>query len=183
MAASGIVRLVACGSVDDGKSTLIGRLLHDSAAVPADTLAALEADEAGAPDLSRLLDGLGAEREQGSTIDVAWRSFDIGARRFILADAPGHEQYTRNMVTAASAADVAVVLVDATRGLLTQTRRHTRLLALLGVRRVLLAVNKMDRIDWSREIFDRLAGEWLAFAAGLAVNRLQAFKPKRRFEI
>ncbi|SFS86718.1 adenylyl-sulfate kinase [Brevundimonas viscosa] len=174
MAASGIVRLVACGSVDDGKSTLIGRLLHDSDAVPADTLAALEADEAGDPDLSRLLDGLGAEREQGITIDVAWRSFDIGERRFILADAPGHEQYTRNMVTAASAADVAVVLLDATRGLLTQTRRHTRLLALLGVRRVFLAVNKMDRVDWSRETFDRLAGEWLAFAAELGLSDIAA---------
>jgi len=168
-----IVRLITCGSVDDGKSTLIGRLLWDAGAIPADQAAALP-DTDGAPDLSFLVDGLSAEREQGITIDVAYRFFDIGARRFILADTPGHEQYTRNMVTAASSADVAVVLVDATRGVLTQTRRHTRLLALLGVRRVLLAVNKMDRVGWSRETFDRLAGEWLAFAAELGLPDVAA---------
>jgi len=164
------VRLIACGSVDDGKSTLIGRLLHDAGVIPADQLAALGPD----PDLSLLVDGLSAEREQGVTLDVAWRAFDLAGRRFILADAPGHEQYTRNMVTAASTADVAVVLVDARKGVLTQTRRHTRILALMGVRRILLAVNKMDLAGWSREVFEALAADYRAFAATLSLDDVTA---------
>lgn len=164
------VRLIACGSVDDGKSTLLGRLLHDTGAVPADQLAAL----GPAPDLSRLLDGLAAEREQGVTIDVAHRPFDLDGRRFILADAPGHEQYTRNMATAASTADVAVVLVDARKTLQPQTRRHLRLLALMGVRRVLLAVNKMDLVDHASSPFHRIEGEFRAFASSLAMIDLTA---------
>jgi bifunctional enzyme CysN/CysC len=164
------LRLIACGSVDDGKSTLIGRLLHDAGAVPADQLAALGPD----PDLSLLADGLAAEREQGITIDVAWRAFDLGGRRIILADAPGHEQYTRNMATAASTADVAVVLADARKGVLTQTRRHTRILALMGVRRILLAVNKMDLVDWSRDAFQAVAADYRAFAAGLGLDDVTA---------
>jgi len=164
------VRLIACGSVDDGKSTLIGRLLHDAGAVPADQLAALGPD----PDLSLLVDGLAAEREQGITIDVAYRFFDLAGRRFILADAPGHEQYTRNMATAASTADVAVVLVDARKGVLTQTRRHTRILALMGVRRLMLAVNKMDQVGWSRDVFEAIAADYRAFAATLGLDDVTA---------
>ena len=158
-----IVRLITCGSVDDGKSTLIGRLLFDAGAIPTDQIAALP-DLDGAPDMSFLVDGLSAEREQGITIDVAYRFFDIGERRFVLADTPGHEQYTRNMVTAASTADLAIVLVDARKGVLTQTRRHSRLLALLGVRKVVLAVNKMDLVEGSRERFDTIVEDYGAFA-------------------
>ncbi|MDP3370424.1 MAG: adenylyl-sulfate kinase [Brevundimonas sp.] len=172
-APTGLVRLTTCGSVDDGKSTLIGRLLHDAGAVPSDQLAALEA-AGGPPDLALLVDGLSAEREQGITIDVAYRYFDIGERRFILADTPGHEQYTRNMVTAASTADLAVVLVDARKGVLTQTRRHSRLLALLGVRRIVLAVNKMDLVDWSRDQFDAVVDDYRAFVAGLGLDDVAA---------
>ena len=168
-----IIRLITCGSVDDGKSTLIGRLLHDAGAIPADQLAALP-DLDGAPDLSFLVDGLSAEREQGITIDVAYRFFDLGERRFILADTPGHEQYTRNMVTAASTADVAVVLVDARKGVLTQTRRHSRILALLGVRRVVLAVNKMDLVAGARDPFDAIVDDYQAFAAGIGLNDVTA---------
>ncbi len=168
-----IVRLITCGSVDDGKSTLIGRLLHDAGAVPTDQLAALPLID-GAPDLSFLVDGLAAEREQGITIDVAYRFFDIGARRFVLADTPGHEQYTRNMVTAASTADVAVVLVDARKGLLVQTRRHSRLLALLGVRRLVLAVNKMDLVDWDRDRFESIVEDYRAFAATIGLTDVTA---------
>ena len=168
-----IIRLITCGSVDDGKSTLIGRLLHDAGAIPADQLAALP-DLDGAPDLSFLVDGLSAEREQGITIDVAYRFFDLGERRFILADTPGHEQYTRNMVTAASTADVAVVLVDARKGVLTQTRRHSRILALLGVHRVVLAVNKMDLVAGARDRFDAIVDDYQAFAAGIGLNDVTA---------
>ncbi|GAA0652709.1 adenylyl-sulfate kinase [Brevundimonas lenta] len=165
-----VVRLIACGSVDDGKSSLIGRLVHDTGAVPSDQLLAL----GPAPDLSLLVDGLAAEREQGITIDVAWRFLDVGGRRFILADTPGHEQYTRNMATAASTADAAIVLVDVRKGVLTQTRRHTRLLALLGVRRILLAVNKMDLADWSRPAFDAVTADYRAFAADLGLTDVTA---------
>jgi bifunctional enzyme CysN/CysC len=164
-----IVRLITCGSVDDGKSTLIGRLLYDAGAIPSDQLAALP-DMDGAPDLSFLVDGLAAEREQGITIDVAYRFFDIGERRFILADTPGHEQYTRNMVTAASTADLAIVLVDARKGVLTQTRRHSRLLALLGVRRNVLAVNKMDLVDGSQDRFDAIVADYRAFAEQIGLT-------------
>ncbi|HEY0925472.1 adenylyl-sulfate kinase [Brevundimonas sp.] len=164
------VRLITCGSVDDGKSTLIGRLLHDLGAVPADQLAALGPD----PDLSLLVDGLAAEREQGITIDVAYRYFDLDGRRFILADTPGHEQYTRNMATAASTADAAVVLVDARKGVLTQTRRHVRILALMGVRRLLLAVNKIDLVAHDHALFTEIATDFRAFAADLGIGDVTA---------
>ena len=168
-----IVRLITCGSVDDGKSTLIGRLLFDAGAIPTDQIAALP-DLDGAPDMSFLVDGLSAEREQGITIDVAYRFFDIGERRFVLADTPGHEQYTRNMVTAASTADLAIVLVDARKGVLTQTRRHSRLLALLGVRKVVLAVNKMDLVEGSKERFDAIVQDYCAFAEQIGLTDVTA---------
>ena len=168
-----IVRLITCGSVDDGKSTLIGRLLFDAGAIPTDQIAALP-DLDGAPDLSFLVDGLAAEREQGITIDVAYRFFDIGERRFVLADTPGHEQYTRNMVTAASTADLAIVLVDARKGVLTQTRRHSRLLALLGVRRVVLAVNKMDLVEGSNARFGKIVEDYRAFAEQIGLTDVTA---------
>jgi len=165
----GVLRFMTCGSVDDGKSTLIGRLLYDTRALLADTLATLQrhAERRGlaAPDLSLLTDGLVAEREQGITIDVAYRYFATAQRSFIIADAPGHEQYTRNMVTAASTADVAVLLVDAEKGLLPQTRRHAALAALLGIRHLILAINKMDRVDWQPARYDTIVAsfaKWLA---------------------
>ena len=168
----GVLRFLTCGSVDDGKSTLIGRLLFDTKALLSDTLATLErhASRRGlsAVDLSLLTDGLIAEREQGITIDVAYRYFATARRKFIIADAPGHEQYTRNMVTAASTADVAVLLVDARKGLLPQTRRHATVAALLGVKQLILAVNKMDLVDNSQTVFDAIVadfGAWLSQAA------------------
>ncbi|MBW3560759.1 MAG: sulfate adenylyltransferase subunit CysN [Proteobacteria bacterium] len=170
-----LLRLVLCGSVDDGKSTLLGRLLHDTGSIPEDQLAALVRDsrrfgsQGEATDLALLTDGLQAEREQGITIDVAYRFFGTRQRRFIVADAPGHEQYTRNMVTGASTADAAVVLVDATRGVLTQTRRHSFLVSLLGVRHLILAVNKMDAVGWSRAAFDAIAAEFDELARRLAI--------------
>jgi bifunctional enzyme CysN/CysC len=173
MPASAVIRLITCGSVDDGKSTLIGRLLNDLGVIPDDVLTTLRQDAAG-PDLSRLVDGLAAERAQGITIDVAYRFFDLGGRRFILADTPGHEQYTRNMATAASTADAAIVLVDARSGVLSQTRRHTRLLHLLGVRQVLLAVNKMDLVDWSEEAFAAIAADYRNFASGIGLDGVDA---------
>ncbi len=147
-----LLRVLACGSVDDGKSTLIGRLLFECGTIPDDVMAALERDSKrfgtvqGGTDYALLVDGLAAERDQGITIDVAYRFFETPRRRFILADAPGHEQYTRNMVTGASASDVAVLLVDARKGLLVQTRRHAAIASLLGIRQVVLAVNKMDLV-------------------------------------
>ncbi|GAA0869138.1 sulfate adenylyltransferase subunit CysN [Brevundimonas basaltis] len=168
-----LVRLITCGSVDDGKSTLIGRLLHDAGAVPDDQLDAIRT-ASGEPDFSRLFDGLDAEREQGITIDVAYRHFETAGRRFMLADTPGHPQYTRNMVTAASTADVAVVLVDARKGLLPQTRRHSYLVGLMGVRRVLLAVNKMDLIGWSQAVFDEIAADYRALAGDLGLTEVAA---------
>ena len=170
-----LLRFVACGSVDDGKSTLIGRLLHDSGLVPDDRLAAVAADSRrlggrrGGLDLSLLLDGLQAEREQRITIDVAYRSFETGRRRFIVADAPGHEQYTRNMATGASTSEAAVVLVDARRGVTVQTRRHTCIASLLGIRRVILAVNKMDLAGWDRERFEATADAYRDFARRLGI--------------
>ena len=169
------LRLIACGSVDDGKSTLIGRLLYESQAIFEDQLATLAADSVtmgtrgGALDLALLTDGLAAEREQGITIDVAYRYFSTATRNYILADAPGHEQYTRNMVTGASTADAAVVLVDARKGVLTQTRRHTYLVSLLGIRRAVLAVNKMDLVDHARAVFDRIEGEYREFCARIGL--------------
>jgi len=162
------LRFITCGSVDDGKSTLIGRLLHDAGAVPDDQIAALR-DADGQLDFSLLVDGLLAEREQGITIDVAYRYFSTPRRQFIVADTPGHEQYTRNMATGASTADAAVVLIDARKGVLTQTRRHSHIVSLLGVRHVILAVTKMDMVGWSQDVFEAIAADYLSFAdaAGL----------------
>ncbi|MDO1557891.1 sulfate adenylyltransferase subunit CysN [Brevundimonas sp. 2R-24] len=174
-----LLRFITCGSVDDGKSTLIGRLLYDSQLILDDQVSGLRKDaKAGTEeenlDLALLVDGLAAEREQGITIDVAYRFFHTERRKFIVADTPGHEQYTRNMVTGASTADLAVVLVDARKGVLTQTRRHSYLVRLVGVRRVVLAVNKMDLIGWSRDEFDRIVAEYRAFAARLGIKEVQA---------
>ncbi|HXF46670.1 MAG TPA: GTP-binding protein, partial [Burkholderiaceae bacterium] len=173
----GVLRFLTCGSVDDGKSTLIGRLLYDTKALLADTLATLERTSArrglSALDLSLATDGLVAEREQGITIDVAYRYFATARRKFIIADAPGHEQYTRNMVTAASTADVAVLLVDARKGILPQTKRHATIAALLGIRQLIVAVNKMDLVDYSQQRFDAICADfaaWLAQHAELAVD-------------
>ncbi|WP_341928675.1 sulfate adenylyltransferase subunit 1 [Methyloversatilis discipulorum] len=171
----GLLRFLTCGSVDDGKSTLIGRLLHDSRAILADTLQAIERTSARrgmeAIDLSLLTDGLQAEREQGITIDVAYRYFSSGRRKFIIADAPGHEQYTRNMVTAASTADLAIILIDARRGVLTQTRRHAQLAAMLGIPQLVVAVNKMDLVDFAQPVFERIRDDFLAFAAGVGIGQ------------
>jgi len=165
-----LLRFITCGSVDDGKSTLIGRLLYDSKLVFEDHLAALESDsrkvgtQGGELDFALLVDGLAAEREQGITIDVAYRFFSTEHRKFIVADTPGHEQYTRNMVTGASTADAAVILIDARKGVLTQTRRHSFLVSLLGIRHVVLAINKLDLVDYSQEVFDTIESEYRAFA-------------------
>ncbi len=160
----GVLRFLTCGSVDDGKSTLIGRLLYDTKALLSDTLATLEkhAQRRGlsAPDLSLLTDGLVAEREQGITIDVAYRYFATARRKFIIADSPGHVQYTRNMVTAASTADAAVLLVDARKGIAEQTRRHATIAGLLGVRHLIVAVNKMDLVGYSNRAFDGIAADF-----------------------
>lgn len=171
----GLLRFITCGSVDDGKSTLIGRLLYDSRLVFDDHLAAARADSRGeAVDLSLLVDGLAAEREQGITIDVAYRYFSTETRKFIVADTPGHEQYTRNMVTGASTADAAIILVDARKGVLTQTRRHTYLVGLLGVRSLVLAVNKMDLVEWDQAVFDAIVAEHAAFAASIGLAQVAA---------
>ncbi|MFS0735739.1 sulfate adenylyltransferase subunit CysN [Sphingomonas sp. 1P06PA] len=170
-----LLRFITCGSVDDGKSTLIGRLLYDSKMIFEDQLAALEADsrrvgtQGQAIDFALLVDGLAAEREQGITIDVAYRFFSTDKRKFIVADTPGHEQYTRNMVTGASTADLAVILVDARKGILTQTRRHSYLAHLIGVRHIVLAVNKMDLIGYDRAIYDAIVADYAAFAAEIGI--------------
>jgi bifunctional enzyme CysN/CysC len=166
-APSGSLNVLTCGSVDDGKSTLIGRMLWDAGALHTDQRQAIERaarTAAGTPDFSRLVDGLAAEREQGITIDIAWRYFDTPARRLVIIDSPGHEQYTRNMATGASHADVAILLVDARSGVKVQTRRHAAILDLMGVGSVVLAVNKMDLVDWSEERFRAIEGEFLALA-------------------
>jgi len=174
----GMLRFITCGSVDDGKSTLIGRLLWDSKMIFEDQLAALEADSKRVGtqgeniDYALLLDGLQAEREQGITIDVAYRFFSTDKRKFIVADTPGHEQYTRNMVTGASTAQVAVILIDARKGVLTQTRRHSYLVSLVGIRHVVLAINKMDLVDFSVDRFDSICGEYEAFAASLGFEKI-----------
>ncbi|MDR1350776.1 MAG: 50S ribosome-binding GTPase [Zoogloeaceae bacterium] len=164
----GLLRFLTCGSVDDGKSTLIGRLLYDTRAILADALSAIEktSQKRGldSVDLSLLTDGLQAEREQGITIDVAYRYFSTGARKYIIADAPGHEQYTRNMVTAASTADLAIILVDARKGVLTQTRRHSIIAHLLGIPHLVVAINKMDLVDYAQEVFVRIMADYLEFA-------------------
>lgn len=171
-----LLRFITCGSVDDGKSTLIGRLLYDSRMIFEDQLAALEADskkvgtQGGAIDFALLVDGLAAEREQGITIDVAYRFFSTEKRKFIVADTPGHEQYTRNMVTGASTADAAVILIDARKGVLTQTRRHSYLVSLLGIRHVVLAVNKMDLVGWDQDVFDAIVADYRAFADQIGLS-------------
>ena len=176
--ATALLRFATAGSVDDGKSTLVGRLLHDSKSVLADQLEAVEhaSRKRGqeAPDLALLTDGLRAEREQGITIDVAYRYFATPRRRFILADTPGHVQYTRNMVTGASTAELAVVLVDARNGVVEQTRRHAAVAALLRVPHVVLAVNKMDLVDYAEPVFAAIAKEFTAYAASLGVQDVVA---------
>jgi len=168
-----LLRFLTCGSVDDGKSTLIGRLLYEAKMLFEDQLAALERDskrlgtQGGKLDFALLVDGLAAEREQGITIDVAYRTFTTDKRKFIVADTPGHEQYTRNMATGASTAELAVILVDARKGVLTQTRRHSFIVSLLGIRRIVLAVNKMDLVGYSKDVFHSIDAEYRAFAAGL----------------
>ena len=162
-----LLRLLTAGSVDDGKATLIGRLLYDSKRLYEDQLQALERDSrrvgsAGEHiDYALLCDGLRAEREQGITIDVAYRYFSTNRRKFIIADTPGHEQYTRNMITGGSTANLAIILVDACRGVVTQTLRHSYIVSLLGIRHVVLAVNKMDLVDYSRERFESIARGWI----------------------
>jgi bifunctional enzyme CysN/CysC len=173
-----LLRFITCGSVDDGKSTLIGRLLYESHLVFEDHLAALEADSAkvgtqgGDLDFALLLDGLSAEREQGITIDVAYRFFSTERRKFIVADTPGHEQYTRNMVTGASTADLAVILIDARKGVLTQTRRHSYLVSLLGIDRVVVAINKMDLVDYSHDVFEAIESEYRDFAGQIGLDEI-----------
>jgi bifunctional enzyme CysN/CysC len=170
-----MLRFITCGSVDDGKSTLIGRLLYDSKMIFEDQLAALEADskkvgtQGQEIDFALLVDGLAAEREQGITIDVAYRFFGTEKRKFIVADTPGHEQYTRNMVTGASTADLAVILIDARKGVLTQTRRHSYLAHLIGIHHIVLAVNKMDLVDYSQARFDEIVAEYREFAASIGI--------------
>ncbi|HET7359723.1 MAG TPA: sulfate adenylyltransferase subunit CysN [Rhodanobacteraceae bacterium] len=178
--AKGLLRLITCGSVDDGKSTLLGRLLYDSKLLLDDQLAALASasrqhgTQGDALDFALLVDGLAAEREQGITIDVAYRFFGTDRRKFIVADCPGHEQYTRNMATGASTADLAVVLVDARKGLLVQTRRHSYICALLGIRHVVLAVNKMDLAGYAEDVFVRIEDEYRALAARLGIDQVTA---------
>ncbi|RCK41166.1 sulfate adenylyltransferase subunit CysN [Thalassospira xiamenensis] len=173
-----LLRFITCGSVDDGKSTLIGRLLWDSKLIFEDQLAALESDsrkvgtQGGEIDFALLLDGLQAEREQGITIDVAYRFFSTDKRKFIVADTPGHEQYTRNMATGASTADVAVILIDARKGILTQTRRHSFITSLLGIKHVVLAVNKMDLIDYDQDKFDTIVADYKEFAKDLGYSSI-----------
>jgi len=171
-----MLRFITCGSVDDGKSTLIGRLLYDSKMIFEDQLATLEADskrvgtQGQEIDFALLVDGLAAEREQGITIDVAYRFFTTEKRKFIVADTPGHEQYTRNMVTGASTADLAVILIDARKGVLTQTRRHSYLAKLVGIRHIVLAVNKMDLVGYEQSVFDEIVADYRAFAQSIGIE-------------
>ena len=173
-----LLRFITCGSVDDGKSTLIGRLLFESKMLFEDQLAALAADSKKLGtrgeeiDYALLMDGLAAEREQGITIDVAYRYFSTDRRKYIVADTPGHEQYTRNMVTGASTADLAIILIDARKGMLVQTRRHSYLVSLLGVRHLVLAINKMDLVDYSQLVFERIRSEYLEFASKIGIEKI-----------
>jgi len=175
-----LLRFITCGSVDDGKSTVIGRLLYESKMLFEDQLAAIEADskkwgtQGGDIDFALLVDGLAAEREQGITIDVAYRYFSTDRRKFIVADTPGHEQYTRNMITGASTADVAVILIDARRGVLTQTRRHSFLVSLIGIRKVVLAINKMDLMGYSEKVFTDILEQYTEFAKQIGLNDITA---------
>ena len=181
------MRLLTCGSVDDGKSTLIGRLLYEEKLIFDDQLAALERDSKKFGtieddiDFALLVDGLEAEREQGITIDVAYRYFATAKRSFIVADTPGHEQYTRNMATGASNADLAIVLVDARKGLLTQTHRHSIIVSLLGVRHVVLAVNKIDLVDFSETVFRQIEADYRTFAESLGFRSLMAMPISARY--
>ncbi len=183
----GLLRFLTCGSVDDGKSTLIGRLLYDTKLILEDQLAALKRDSrkhgttGDDIDFALLVDGLEAEREQGITIDVAYRFFSTPRRAFIVADTPGHEQYTRNMATGASNSDAAVILIDARKGVLTQTRRHSYICSLLGIRHVVLAVNKIDLVDFSGERFHHIVGDYLGFAQALAFASITPIPVSARF--
>ncbi|MDP4598464.1 MAG: sulfate adenylyltransferase subunit CysN [Pseudomonadales bacterium] len=174
-----LLRMLTCGSVDDGKSTLIGRLLHDSKMIYEDQLEAVRADSvksgtvAGGLDLALLVDGLQAEREQGITIDVAYRYFSTARRKFIIADTPGHEQYTRNMATGASNCDLAIILVDARHGVMTQTRRHTFIASLLGIRHIIVAINKMDLVDYDEAVYQRIKADYAAFSTQLEIGELR----------
>lgn len=174
--AKNLLRFITAGSVDDGKSSLIGRLLYDTQSIHSDQISAIQQTSAkrglSELDLSLLTDGLQAEREQGITIDIAYRYFNTEQRKFIIGDAPGHEQYTRNMVTAASTADLAILLVDARKGVVTQTRRHTYLAHLLGVNKIVLAVNKMDLVDWRQGVYEAIRDDYLAFAASLGIEQI-----------
>src|SRR6266567_4282121 len=172
----GVLRFLTAGSVDDGKSTLIGRLLYDTKAILADQLAAVSrtsAQRGGALDLSLLTDGLTAEREQGITIDVAYRYFATALRKFIIADAPGHEQYTRNMVTAASSAQLAILLADARHGVVTQTRRHATIAHLRGIPNLVVAINKMDLVAYDEGVFAGIVADFLAFAERSGINNVR----------
>ena len=170
-----LLRFMTCGSVDDGKSTLIGRLLFDTKTILTDTLTQISntSKKRGmeAVDLSLLTDGLQAEREQGITIDVAYRYFSTGTRKYIIADAPGHEQYTRNMVTAASTANLAIILIDARKGVLTQTRRHSYLAHLVGIPHIVVAVNKMDLVNYDQTVYNKICADYLAFAKEIGLRR------------
>jgi bifunctional enzyme CysN/CysC len=176
-----LLRFLTCGSVDDGKSTLIGRLLHDTKTIYEDQLAAVKRDsvkfgttgEAGGVDLALLTDGLKAEREQGITIDVAYRYFSTDKRKFIIADTPGHEQYTRNMATGASTCQLAIILIDARHGVMTQTRRHSFIVSLLGIKHLIVAINKMDLVGYSEEIFEKIKDEYTGFVAKLGIADVQ----------
>ncbi|MFT6353014.1 MAG: sulfate adenylyltransferase large subunit, partial [Neptuniibacter pectenicola] len=174
-----LLRFLTCGSVDDGKSTLIGRLLHDSKMIYEDQLAAIQKDNervgnAGEElDLALLVDGLQAEREQGITIDVAYRYFSTSKRKFIIADTPGHEQYTRNMATGASTCDLAIILIDARYGVQVQTKRHSFIVSLLGLKHTVVAINKMDLVDYSEERFEEIKAEYLAFSEQLDLPDIQ----------
>ncbi|WP_020682480.1 sulfate adenylyltransferase subunit CysN [Marinobacterium rhizophilum] len=183
----GLLRFITCGSVDDGKSTLIGRLLFESKMLFEDQLAAIEADskkfgtQGDEIDFALLVDGLAAEREQGITIDVAYRFFSTDRRKFIVADTPGHEQYTRNMVTGASTADAAILMVDARKGILTQTRRHSYLMSLIGIRHIVVAINKMDLVDYSEKTYNRIVEEYREFARHVGIENV-TFIPMSAFK-
>src|SRR5215217_1386511 len=175
-----LLRFLTCGSVDDGKSTLIGRLLHDTKMIYDDQLAAVKRDSekvgttgAGEVDLALLTDGLKAEREQGITIDVAYRYFSTDKRKFIIADTPGHEQYTRNMATGASTCQLAIILIDARHGVMPQTRRHSFIVSLLGIKHVVVAINKMDLVGFSEETYERIKADYTGFVAKLDVPDVQ----------
>src|SRR6516162_2259729 len=185
--AKDLLRFITCGSVDDGKSTLIGRLLHDTKLIFEDQFTALvkDSERHGTAeeniDFSLLLDGLEAEREQGITIDVAYRFFATARRSFIVADTPGHEQFTRNMATGASNAHLAIILIDARKGVLTQTKRHSFICSLLGIRHIVVAVNKIDLVNFSKETFDRIVAEYTSFASELGFKSIVPIPISARF--